>query len=140
MLTNIKYIGRKGMDRGWAATICEPHQVREISNYVYELEEIECPICVAKADREYREQQERAWMLAQAAALRGHPSVCLCHACAPWEAEYDRLQQEEAERLFICTIESPDYCDHQTFEIFGCDRRNCPHLGCMDEQTREPAF
>ena len=140
MLTEIKYIGRKGLDRGYSALICREHNIREMATYVYQLEEIECPVCVAKADHEHQRQQERAWMLAEAAAQRGHPSVCLCHACAPWEAEYDRIQAEELERLFLAEIESPDYCDHQTLEIFGCDRSACPHPGCLEEQAKEPPF
>lgn len=143
MLTNIEYVGRPGMDRGYAATICEKHNYRDTAPYVYQLEEYECPTCVAIADREYREQQERAWMRAEAAAWRGHPSICMCNACYDWESENEfyRMLEEEAARLSVAEIFSPNYCDHRTSPIFGCcTRSDCQHPGCLEQQNAEPPF
>jgi len=123
-------------------TICAQHNfVASVGrNVQFALDYYECPTCVAIADDEYaRERQQREdW--AELAAKRGHPSICLCNACAPWEAEYDRMQAEEAARWFLAEIKSPNYCDHFEIGFFGCNRKNCPHPGCMERQSQEPPF
>lgn len=134
MLTDIKYIGKSGYDRGYAATVCQTHNWRETASYVYELEAMECPICVTLADRERDEREARAEMLARL----GHPSICLCHTCAPWEAEYDRLDAEEAARLHLATIDSPNYCTHYQSPWGWCMSDGCRHKACKDERESCP--
>ena len=130
-LTNIKYVGIPGCDEGYAATICQEHNYRDTARFVYQLQEIECPACIARADREWREQQERAEIRAELAARRGHPSICLCPACAPSEAEYDRMQAEEDARLFVAEVISPNYCDHHESPMgFPCGLKGCRHAAC----------
>lgn len=128
-LTNIKYVGSKNDDRGYAATICEIHNYREVATYVYQLECFECPTCVAIADREQAEREIRS----ELAARRGHPSICLCHACAPQEAEYDQLQAEEWARLQVAHLFSADYCDHMATPWGTCSLSGCRHAACKQE-------
>lgn len=133
-LTNIRYVGSGLEDRGYAATICEKHRQREVAAYVYQLEAFECPVCAAIEDRERQEREIRADL----AARRGHPSICLCHACAPQEAEYDRLQAEELARLSVAEVFSPDYCDHLDTSWGRCSMSGCRHAACRNDQ--EPPF
>lgn len=129
-LTNVSFIG-SGVDddRGYMGTICETHNYREVAQFAYQLENFECMACVAITDRERREHER--WI--EGLAVRGHPSICLCSACAPWEAEYDRLQEQEAARLFICEIESPNYCDHSAGSSGFCTMTACRHAACKQE-------
>jgi hypothetical protein len=124
-------------------TICAQHNfVATVGrNVQFALDEYECPTCVAIADREYQRARQQREDWAELAAKRGHPSICLCNACAPWEAEYDRMQEEEVARWFLAEIKSPDYCDHQASARYGCDRSRCPHPGCLERQALEdPRF
>lgn len=133
-LTDIEYVGNSLEDKGYAATICETHRYREVATYAYQLEQFECPACVALEESDRAEREIRA----ELAARRGHPSICLCHACAPAEAEYDRLQAEELARLFIAEIHSPDYCDHLATPWGTCSMSGCRHAACKNDQ--EPPF
>jgi hypothetical protein len=134
-LKDITYTGRPGMDRGWSAIICDEHGTRATATYVFQLEEMECVRCIAQLDADRQAYEQRADMLAGL----GHPSICLCHTCAPWEQEYDRMQAEEAERLVLARLESPDYCDHMPGGLGGlCSMSGCRHAACKQDQ--EPPF
>lgn len=136
-LTGIRYIGNEPTgDKGWAATICTTHGTREIATYVFQLEELECPVCVGQDELARREREARAEMLAR----QGHPSICLCYTCAPQEYEYSQQDAEEAARLFLGEIFSDDYCDHDeaTRQGWGCLREHCRNARCKFERENPP--
>jgi len=123
-------------------TICTRHNfVATVGrNVQFALDEYECPTCVAIADDEYaRERQQREdW--AELAAKRGHPSICLCNACSPEEAEYARWQESEEANRFSIEIVSSNYCDHseEMRQTWGrCDATACRNVKCA---TYDPPF
>lgn len=135
MLTDIKYIGSELDDRGYEATICAEHNRREVADYVYQLEELECPVCLARHDRERLEYQAYREMVAGL----GHPSICLCALCAPAEDEYDRLEAEQAARRFLGEIFSPNFCNHTRSDGWGCwDEERCLNARCRYERENPP--
>lgn len=135
-LTEIKYIGTPGLDRGWAATICKTHNYREVATYVYQLEEMECPTCIAKADRERRDFDRWCKQVANS----GHPSICLCQLCAP--NEYDHcggcFQPDGQCKCILATIYSPNHCDHVPNAAWGCERVDCQDARCLELASRIP--